>query len=506
MRPLSIIDALQDRQLFGGLAAFRDLTSWRPWLAFLRCVYGLPMDTDDLELFRKHTGRQEPREGGYPEAVCIVGCQSGKSQIAALVGVFEAARAVMADQEGLYVPLVAQNLRGAQRALFRYTQQAVADSPVLSQEITRETADTLELGGVSIVVYPCNPAGVRGIRAACAIVDELAYFVATDGRPTDVEMLRVLRTRLATTGGKLLILSSPYAQAGALWDLHRRHYGREDSPTLIWQATAPEMNPTLPADYLQRMEAEDPEAFRSEVLGEFRAGLSTFLDPDALGDCITEGIRERQPYAELHYHGFVDAASGSGKDAFAVGIAHKDGERAVLDVCRAWSPPFNPSGVIEEASDLFKRYRISAVRGDRYAPGFVAESFRKWSITYQAHDTTTSGVYLDLLPLVNSGAVSMLDDPALLRELRGLERRRGSAGRDRVDHRSGAHDDRAVAAAGALITISKKRPKGGTWGKKHRTRRAEAAELTGRPRKRREDRRLIRERVAFGREHNIGLE
>ena len=40
---LTIVDALEDRALFGGLPAFRDLTSWRPWLAFLKAVYGLPM-------------------------------------------------------------------------------------------------------------------------------------------------------------------------------------------------------------------------------------------------------------------------------------------------------------------------------------------------------------------------------------------------------------------------------------------------------------------------------
>jgi len=54
-------------------------------------------------------------------------------------------------------------------------------------------------------------------------------------------MLRALRGRLATTGGKLIILSSPYGQSGALYDLHRRHYSRDDSPTLVWQGSAPEL-------------------------------------------------------------------------------------------------------------------------------------------------------------------------------------------------------------------------------------------------------------------------
>lgn len=455
---MNILDALRDPALFGSAPTFRDLATWRPWLAFLATFHGLPLSAADFALFARHTGRKSPRAGGYHEAAVVVGRQSGKTQIAALVGTYEAAAAVMAGARGVVVPLVAQDLRGAQRSLFGYVRELIAASPLLSREVTRETATELELAGrVTIATYPSRPAAVRGVRAPCAVADELAFFVTTDGRPTDVEMLRALRPTLATTGGRLLILSSPYAQAGALYELHRRHHGREDSDVLVWQATAPAMNPTLSADYLARMEAEDPEAYRSEVLGEFRAGVATFLDPDALAACVESDVRERAPAAGAIYSGFVDAASGSGKDAFTLAIAHRDGERAVLDLVRAWRPPFNPSGVIAEASDVLKSYRCSTVSGDRYAPGFVDEGFRKSGITYRPAEQNRSELYLELLPLVNAGAVSVLDRDELLRELRGLERRRGAAGRDKVDHRPGSHDDLANAAAGALVAVSARR-------------------------------------------------
>src|SRR5207245_2093872 len=45
------------------------------------------------------------------------------------------------------------------------------------------------------------------------------------------------------------------------------------------------------------------------------------------------------------------------------------------------------------------------------------------------------------------------DLPDLLRELRGLERRRGT-GRDRADHRPGAHDDVAAAVAGVVAMLA----------------------------------------------------
>ena len=202
------------------------------------------------------------------------------------------------------------------------------------------------------------------------------------------------------------------------------------------------------------MKEDDPEAYHSEVLGEFRPGVSALLTAEAIADCVAEGVRERPPAAGRQYVSFVDAASGSGKDAFAAGIAHHDGQQAVLDVIRAWRPPFNPSGVISEVASLVKAYGLRETSGDHYAPGFVAEAFRSEGVTYRPAGRDRSALYLELLPAINAKKVLLLDAPDLLRELRGLERRRGSSGRDRIDHASGAHDDLAVAAAGALLAAT----------------------------------------------------
>ncbi len=314
----SIVDALRDPSSFGALPAFGDLSApvpkdqprpastWDAWLAFLRAVYGLPMSEAEVAVFRKHTGRTSPRVGGYAEAVAVVGVRSGKSRIAGLIASFEASTARADGGEPLYALLLAQDHRGAMRTLQRYAALPFETVPALMALVPaaqplrrllrriaqREDALTLTTG-VVIASYPCRPAAVRGLGAVVVVVDELAHFITSDGRPTDREMLRVARGRVATTGGKVIVLSSPYAEAGALWDLHRQHYGREDSPTLVWQASAPDMNPTLPADYLARMREEDPDAYRSEVLGEFRAGVAALFDPEALEACVDRGVRER---------------------------------------------------------------------------------------------------------------------------------------------------------------------------------------------------------------------
>jgi hypothetical protein len=216
------------------------------------------------------------------------------------------------------------------------------------------------------------------------------------------------------------------------------------------------MNPTLPADYLARMREDDPEAYRSEVLGEFRAGVATFMDPEALTACVVPGRRELPLTDGVQYAAFTDP-SGGGRDAFTLAIGHRAGERIVVDCLRAWTPPFNPSGVVTEAAALLKTYRCKTVTGDRYAGEWPREAFRSVGIEYRVSELDRSRLYLEMLPIINAATVELPDDEKLLRELRGLERRRGSSGRDRVDHAPGQHNDRANAVAGVVVGLAMER-------------------------------------------------
>jgi hypothetical protein len=135
------------------------------------------------------------------------------------------------------------------------------------------------------------------------------------------------------------------------------------------------------------MEQDDPEAYRSEVLGEFRAGLSSAFDPEAIAACVIPGRRELPPAAELRYSAFVDAG-GSGKGSFTVAIGHRTGERITVDALRAWPPPFNPSGVVEECAALVKGYGTYELTGDRYAGECPREQFRSRGVAYKPRRRT----------------------------------------------------------------------------------------------------------------------
>jgi hypothetical protein len=149
----------------------------------------------------------------------------------------------------------------------------------------------------------------------------------------------------------------------------------------------------------------------------------------------------------------VDPSGGSA-DSFTLAIAHTErrGDQSVevLDVVRDVKPPFSPESVVEEFATLLKNYRVTVVTGDRYAGEWPREQFQKRNITYRPSPKDRSTLYLELLPLLNSRRVELLDNRRLLTQLASLERRTSRAGKDSIDHAPGGHDDIANAAAGAL--------------------------------------------------------
>ena len=81
----------------------------------------------------------------------------------------------------------------------------------------------------------------------------------------------------------------------------------------------------------------------------------------------------------------------------------------------------------------------------------LAEDDLRLAVHRAVMERDTSAAFVELLAMVNSQRVKLLDHPVLIRELQRLERRTGSSGRDHVSHPVHGHDDVAAAAAGALL-------------------------------------------------------
>ena len=133
----------------------------------------------------------------------------------------------------------------------------------------------------------------------------------------------------------------------------------------------------------------------------------------------------------VRYSAFVDPSGGS-RDSMTLAISHGEKNIRVLDAIREVRPPFSPDQVVQDFADLLKKYRIFTVTGDRYAGMWPRERFSKYDITYKVADKTKSDIYRDLLPLINSGEVELLDNKRLINQLCNLERRTARGGRDSI--------------------------------------------------------------------------
>ena len=420
----------------------------------MKAVDGLPLTVEEEQLFINCTGRSayDPPKGGFAEAVSVDARQTGKTVTAARRVVFEAATATVGSG-GEYALLLAQDHKSAIRTAFKYVLESFEIPMLRAMEVSR-TKETIELSnGVTIVAMPARPEAVRGMRATVAVLDELAFYRTSEGRPLDREMLTAIRPCLATTSGRLFILSSPYRQHGALWEFFKNYFGNDESEVLVWRADARTMNPTLSEGYLSRLARLDPEGYKSEALAQFRSGTSTLFDPVAVERCVATGRHELPPREGIGYCAFVDV-SGGRHDAFTMAIGHRDDDKLIVDVMRAWEPPFDPSAVVKEAADLLRRYALTWIQGDAYGAEWTVQAFSAERIFYQPTTAPKSILYLRLLPLINTRAVELLDDPETLQELKSLERRKGSGGRDKIDHSSGSHDDRANAVAGVVTMLA----------------------------------------------------
>ncbi len=444
----SIIDTLDDEKLFA--QAFPDPEGWRSWRAFLRALFALPMSEEEAEVFARHTRREGLPAEAAREAWLVVGRRGGKSRIAALVAVYLACfreySEVLALGERGTVMVIAADRRQA-RTVFGYVQGLLDGSPMLSQLVESRTKESINLANrITIEVHTASFRAVRGYTVVAAVLDEIAYWQSDEASANpDSEIVNALRPGMATVPGSLLMaISSPYARRGALWEAHARHFGHEGDSVLVWQADSASMNPTIPTHVIEDAYAQDESAAAAEYGAEFRKDVESFVPHEVVEACTVPDRRELPPIARTSYFAFVDPSGGS-SDSMTRAIAHMEGERVVLDLVRERQPPFSPEEVVGEFAATLKAYQCFTVTGDRYAGEWPRERFRVHGVRYEPNAKPKSGLYAELLPLLNGARVELLDQPRLAAQLLALERRT-SRGRD----------DLVNAAAGAIVGAASK--------------------------------------------------
>jgi hypothetical protein len=458
---MNIIRATTDRNLFRPfLADGGKLATWQNWGTVLRVIYGLKLAQKRAEFVKKVTGRdlnKLPKD--FKTILLLVGRRGGKSKISGLMAAYEAClsgreKCLSPGEIGLVSVVAPTRLQS--QIIKSYIRSALS-SPMLEQEITNETTWSFELSnGVVIQILSGSFQSVRGFTQLCVIVDECCYFhLSEEGKVrSDIELIRAIRPALATSGGRLIAVSTKYAPRGWAYGTWKKHYGNNNSQILVVDAPSKLMNPTLDQAIIDAAIAEDRTAAMSEFMNQWREDIQIFLPIDVIEGVVVKNRFQLLPKQGRRYFGFVDISGGRSDDG-ALAIGHKEGESVVEDFCKRYKAPYNPYSVISQMVGECRKYGIRRVVGDNYSAEFVAEAFRSNRIGYEKCPLPKSQLYLELLPTICSGKIELLDDLFAVQQLARLERRTRSGGKDSVDHPTGGKDDVANTIAGLSFITSK---------------------------------------------------
>lgn len=451
---VSPVEVMRDPDLLG--AVFGG-PSWEVWRWCAAALFGLPIPAAGRDVVSQCVGERTCPRRPVRNAWLIVGRRGGKSRFAALVVVYLAVfgRYSLVAGERAVAMIIAADRRQA-RVVKGYVSGLLHSVPMLEALIADETKESITLtNGIAIEIHTASFRGIRGYTVIGAVGDEIAFWPTDESANPDSEIVNALRPAMATVPNALLLaISSPYGRKGEMWRAYKNHFGQDSEHVLVWQATSQQMNPGIPPGIIEAAYADDPVLAAAEYGAEFRRDLEAFVSQEVLDRAIVPGRHELPPLSGVSYTAFVDPSGGSA-DSMTLAIAHQAGDRMLIDAIRERTAPFSPDQVTSEFAALLRAYGIDDVVGDRYAGEWPRERFRAHGIQYRVADADKSALYGDVLPLLNSGRVDLLDHATLRRQLGALERRTTRRGRDIVDHPPRGRDDVANAVAGALVGIGR---------------------------------------------------
>lgn len=454
---MNILEFMSHSRLLGDSFQGETREAWR---AVLSGAFALPMDDDRLELFNRLSGGRKPPKGRVNELWVVAGRRSDKTHTMAAIGLYMAT--VAAQIEGLInrlsvgeravVAILAVDRSQATLA-FQYLAGMVENSPTLAGMIKSQDREAIHFTNkVSIEVHTNSFRAIRGRTLLALLLDECAFYRSEAVANPDIETYRAAIPGLATLNGMLIGVSSPYARRGLLYQKYRDHFGRTSDDVLVIQGGTKLFNPTIDPKIIEDAMRDDPEAARAEWLGEFRSDLEAFIARDTIESLARTSPLELPFNNKYRYFAFTDP-SGGGQDEFCLAIAHLEADQIIVDSVQGRKGA--PHSIVAEYADTLKRYRISQVYGDRYAGSWPSDEFKKYGIKYIPSEKPKSDLYVDALPMLNSGRIEIPPHQKLINQFSSLERRTTRSGKDSIDHPPSGHDDYCNVVAGVAVHCKK---------------------------------------------------
>lgn len=314
--------------------------------------------------------------------VCVMGGRAGKSYVfGALYSLWRCLAAdlsTLAPGELAVGIIIARDLDLARQTL-TYVTGAARSSPRLAAMIISDGTNRLEIKrpdghSVAVIVKAASGggAGGRGRTLVSAVLDECAFFRDNSYKINDEDVFKAVHPRVLP-GGMTLLISTPWAEIGLLYDEFERNHGHPKTaiaahaPTLVMFPS--ERNKLAVAAEYER----DPENAEREFGASFMPqGSGLFFDPSSLRKMLRaiKPIRK----ATRKDQAVVGGDVGLIHDSSAFTAIHRHWFNArlffpVVDI-EEYKPtrgaPLKLSAVVKSGAAMAKRHLTNTVVTDRY--------------------------------------------------------------------------------------------------------------------------------------------
>lgn len=423
----------------------------------MKSIYGLKLTEEELKIYRKITKNRKEFEAGIEkeEAVLVLGARSGKSLIASIIALYEGTRKKWAEylnkDESGYVVVVSTRQKQSEQIIGANCLRLMENSYNLKSLIKDSTMSELSLlNNIKIVSSPCTSLAYRGNPIICLILDEVGHFY-TQGPKADILILNALNPRrVQFPGSKLILISTPAAKQGLLWNFYDQ--GFKISGRLTAQAETLFMNPLVDRKFLEKEKVRDIDSYTREFLAKFAEKVEAFLSYELVENSLK--LAGDLPYKEgYRYYLGIDASGLSMRDKFSLAIAHKQGINVYIDKVISWNLK-DPDPIMKDIRELAKIYHINKVSIDRYARGWVQAALRKIGLFVNTRPTLAE-VYVNIKSLMLGNRLFLPDNKAIKKAFLNTQAFYGRNNQLSIAHErdSEGHSDEADAISTAVFDI-----------------------------------------------------
>jgi hypothetical protein len=424
---------------------------------------------DDQRLAARLFGVESLSVGTRAVVAAVCGARAGKSYVLVALrlvfGMLVRDLSSMAPGQRAVALIVAPNDK-LRNEVLNYALGAVKSKPELRAMLVHEGSGGFALRRPDghVVAFETGVAtqggyGARGRALTDFALDECAFFRDASFKVNDQEIFRAGSARVLP-GGQTIVASTPWAESGLLYELHKRNFGAPKDALVAHAPTLVLHDSEMTRAIVERETARDPDNAAREFDAKFMtSGTTVFFESASIDAAETNETFVLQPKDQVA----AGADLGFRSDSSALVLVALRGNMLHVFDGREERPtpeaPLKPSVTIASFAQCIAG-RCEYVMADRHYREAVDELLVAHGLIYAPAPMQPADTYVRARMLLREGRVrihGLQFRDRLLQQMREVHGRPTSGGGMSIVHprwATGGHGDLVAALVLALWQVS----------------------------------------------------